>query len=239
MVRSGARRTALAVGVLALLAAGCGVPIAPSGPDPDRTDARGADSTDGEDVDRLEPIDVRTGELTDALNVLAARVEEARGLLLAGEDAVGALLGPGGGGEVPGVLPTVTPDRAGAATDDLVTALITLASDVGGERGRLVLELVRDPMLGDLGAWQRDPVGVIDGLRAVADDATASLDPDSLDAALAASPGELTRALGYALVASATDDPDLAAHAAAQGAGRLSVVVIALELAVERLDTDA
>jgi len=153
-----------------------------------------------------------------------------------GDEAVGLLLGAPGGGSGQGLLPAVEPDRGGTATDDLLTALITSAGDVGGERSRLVLELIRDPLVGDLGAWQRDPVGVIALMRAIAEEhsgegtATATL-----DAAVLEVPGELTRALGYALVIAGTDDIRLAAHAAERAIGHLGVVIVALELAVERL----
>jgi hypothetical protein len=83
-----------------------------------------------------------------------------------------------------------------------MTALVTLAGDVGGERSRAVLELVRDPMVGDLGVWQRDPLGVIALVRAVATvEHRCSSVPAQLDAALLEMPGELPRALGYAFLA--------------------------------------
>ena len=239
----------LAVATVAALGAGCGVPIPADLPD--TTPPTGTRSDEGQ-VDRLIPVDVRTEELVGALVVLGERIAEARALLVGDTAsdtspdgalaAVGVLLGAPGGGEGPGVLPAIEPDRGGTASDDLLTALITLAGDVGGERGRLVLELVRDPMLGDLGAWQRDPVGVVTVLRTIAEDAERGVeggavrDTRTLDTALLDLPGELTRALGYALVVTSSTDPALAAHAAAQAAGRLGVVLIALELAVERLE---
>ena len=245
-----ARMLAALVGTAVL--AGCGVPIPPEVPD--TTTPRGGSSGEGA-VDRLVPIDVRTEELVDALVLLGARIAEARDLMRTSADdpddldaraaTVGVLLGGPGGGDAPGVLPAVEPDRGGTASDDLLTALITLAGDVGGERGRLVTELVRDPMLGDLGAWQRDPVGVIAVLRSVADDAErrvqggALADTGTLDAAVLELTGELTRALGYALVVASSTDPALVAHAAEQGAGRLGVVLIALEIAIEQLEGPA
>jgi hypothetical protein len=247
-----ARRTAIrpivgTVGtVLCALLVGCGVPIPPEVPD---TSAPRTTPADGE-VDRLVPVDTRSQELVDALRALEGRIREARELLLAGDaagdatdadaveehPAVGVLLGAPGGGEARGVLPAIEPDRGGTASDDLITALITLASDTGGERGRLVLELVRDPMLGDLGAWQRDPVGVITLLRTIAADEDATRDARALDTAVLELPGELTRALGYALVVASSADATLVAHATEQAAGRLGVVLIAIELAIERLE---
>lgn len=233
---STAMSIAIAVSATLLLSA-CGVPIPEEVPD-----ARGPRGDGATEVDRLVPEDERADELTTALRVLTARLVEARDLLADGDEAaVGVLIGEAGGGTDPGVLPAVEPDRAGLGSDDLVNTVVTLAGDVGGERSRIVLELVRDPMLGDLGAWQRDPVGVIALLRSIAeaavtDGAPDAGDPDALDAALLEIPGELSRALGYAFVVAAADDPALSAHAATQGSGRIGVVLVALELAIERLE---
>jgi hypothetical protein len=219
--------------LLGALLMGCGVPIPPEVPDTSAPRTTAADA----EVDRLVPSDTRTEELATALRTLAARIAEARELVLAGDaGAIGVLLGAPGGGGAPGVLPAIAPDRGGTASDDLITALITLASDTGGERGRLVTELVRDPMLGDLGAWQRDPVGVITLLRTIAADEDATRGARALDAAILELPGELTRALGYTLVVDSSDDAALVAHAVEQAAGRMGVVLIAIELAVEQLE---
>jgi hypothetical protein len=238
----GAGRVAGAA-LLGALLVGCGVPIPPEVPDTSTPRTTTADA----EVDRLVPVDTRSEELAASLRALAERIAEARELVLAGptgdaadadeqHPAIGVLLGAPGGGEAAGVLPAIEPDRGGTASDDLVTALITLASDTGGERGRLVTELVRDPMLGDLGAWQRDPVGVIMLLRAIAVDEDATRDARALDAAILELPGELTRALGYVLVIASSADATLVAHAVEQAAGRMGVVLIAIELAVEQLE---
>jgi hypothetical protein len=244
------RTTRVVAGLVAAASlAGCGVPLPPEVPD--TTPPRGG-AADGGAVDRLVPVDVRSAELVDALVELSERITQARDLLLGdattdadAAEAVGVLLGAPGGGRAPGVLPAIEPDRGGTASDDLLTAIVTLAGDVGGERGRLVLELVRDPMVGDLGAWQRDPVGVVTVLRTIAEDAERRVeggapgDTRTLDAALAELSGELTRALGYAFVAASTSDGSLAAHATTQAAGRLGVVLIAVEIATERLEDAA
>lgn len=162
-----------------------------------------------------------------ALAEIGARLVE---LLLGSEEV--ATEAADGTAAPPGLLPAVAPDRAALGSDDLVTRTITLAGDVGGERSRLVLELVRDPMVGDLGAWQRDPLGVIALVRAAV---TGADDVASLDAALLELPGELTRALGYATVLAERDEPTLLAHAAASGAARMRVVLIAISLADEEL----
>jgi hypothetical protein len=241
--RHSVHRVVASTTAIVLLAA-CGVPLpadVPTAQDP---------VAPSSDVDVLAP----TGPVIDALDAqlreLAARVTEARALLDAaaatpadadaqGAAAVAALLGTDGSG--PGVLPAIEPDRAGQGSDDLVTGLVTLAGDLGGPASRIVLELVRDPLVGDLGAWQRDPVGVIELLRTLAATAvtdaaqTGRADVASLDASLLELTGELTRALGYALVVAGSDDAGLTGHAASAASARLGVVIIAIELAREEL----
>jgi hypothetical protein len=244
--------------VTASMITACGVPV-PGGPLP--TPAEPSGSGAGSDVDTLVPRDEGSAELTAQLLRIADRTEQVRASLQAvvdagadagaatdtdlveslralGDGTVGLLLGAPAGGAGQGLLPAVEPDRGGTATDDLITALITSAGDVGGERSRLVLELIRDPLLGDLGAWQRDPVGVIALMRSIAEEHSRSgTEPAALDTAMLEIPGELTRALGYALLIAGTDDVSLAVHAAERAIGHLGVVIVALELAVERLAT--
>lgn len=264
-ISRGARVAPVTLVALTALLAGCGVPLpadVPSAPSP----AVGAGRADElRPIDLGSPLLVtRLTELSDAVTIartpldaavtlIAQRTaasagtggldDEALEALLAevhalGDEALAALLGGTDpeGTRRPGLLPAREPDRAGASSDDLVTALVTAAGDLGGERSQLVMELVRDPMVGDLGAWQRDPLGVIALVRATVADAK---DATELDAALLEIPGELTRVLGYATVIATTTDPALARHAAVQGGARLGVVLIAIELAIEALGRSA
>jgi hypothetical protein len=236
-------RPVLGAILAAVLSAGCslpGVPIDLPSDEPQRTG--------GADVDPLEAIDGGSAVLRAQLDVVAVRVADARLLF----EAAGALdaddadareeivavgtrileLMLGTEDARDGLLPAIEADRSAVGSDDLISRTVTLAGDVGGERARLVLELVRDPMVGDLGAWQRDPLGVIALVRAAVEDAT---DVATLDAALLELPGELTRALGYAFVLTERAEPALIEHAAASGAARLRVVLVALSLADEAL----
>jgi hypothetical protein len=246
-VRSRRRAELMLAGLLASVLAGCGVPVPPTVPD--TSVPRDGGMSSNAPVDRLIADDDGSAVLTAQLETITALVSDVEALLLDaaaaagsgdteasrahGASAVALMVGSGGGGEGRGLVPAIEPDRGRAGSDDLITTLITVAGDVGGERSRLVLELVRDPMLGDLGAWLRDPVGVITLLRAAAD---SSDDAAALDAALLELPGELTRALGFALAVASTDDPALALHAARQASGRLGVVLVAIELAAETLE---
>lgn len=245
---------ALVVGTLTALLAGCGIPIPTEVPD--TSAPRDGVPDGGAPTDRLVAVDDGSQMLITRLAAIDVLLLDIESLLLdvadlaaegdidavraVGEAAVARMLGTAGGSaggsEGPGLVPAIEPDRSGAGSDDLVTALVTAAGGVGGERSRLILELVRDPMLGDLGTWQRDPVGVIAVLRSAA---VTSTDAGALDAVLLQLSGELTRALGYALAVAATDDPALASHAARQAAGRIGVVLVAVELATEALEGPA
>jgi hypothetical protein len=231
----------------AVLASACGVPVPP---DP-TADARD-DIVPSTARELLDPTDVGSDVLGAQLTVLAERVAEIQQLLRAAEELLAAPVGPGssvagqlqaaselgdaalvlllgdgsGEGDPVGLLPNIEPDRAARGSADLITATVTLAGDVGGERSRTVLELVRDPMVGDLGVWQRDPLGVIALLRATAGTAT---EPATLDRDLQAYSGLLTRTLAYVLVLTTTSDPVLARHAAGTGAAHLAVVGFAID----------
>ena len=264
-VTRGAPVASVALLVVAALLAGCGIPLpadVPNAPSP----AVGAGRAEElRPIDLGSPLLVtRLTELSDAVTIIRAPIDAAVTLIdqrtaaravtgglsdedlealldevhALGDEVLVALLGGADpeGTPRPGLLPAREPDRAGASSDDLMTALVTSAGDLGGERSQLVMELVRDPMVGDLGAWQRDPLGVIALVRATVADAKNATE---LDAALLEIPGELTRVLGYATVIASATDPALARHAAVQGGARLGVVLIAIELAIEAVGRSA
>ena len=244
-MRAARAARAVTVAIATILLAGCAVPVPDlpeeAAPAPvqggDGLELTTQDAAGAALADQLAALDAAVAAVAAALGAAATAgaagdVDAARA---AGTTAVELLLGTPG---TAGLLPTRATDRAGGGADDLITATVTLAGDVGGERARVVLELVRDPLAGDLGAWQRDAPGVIDGLRATV--AAAGPDAAALDAGLAVVAGELTRALGYALAVASAPDPALAAHAAGVGAARLEVVRVALELGMAALaDGDA
>ena len=219
----------------ALALAGCGVPVPDLPADTRPSPAQGGEGLEltAEDTGgaalaaQLVVLDAAVAAVAAALEDAARAADrgDVAAARAAGATAVDLLLGTD---DAPGLLPAVAADRGGGGSADLVTATVTLAGDVGGERARVVLELVRDPLVGDLGAWQRDAPGVIDGLRAVV--AAAGADPAALDAGLATVAGELTRTLGHALAVAVAPDAALAAHAAGEGVARLEVVRVALEL---------
>ncbi len=131
------------------------------------------------------------------------------------------------------LLPAETVERTGsAAMPDLLTTTLTLAQDVGGALGRDTAAILRDPIAGDLGAWQRDPAGMVGLAREVA---TSSTDVPALEVAILELDGEGTRALAWTFVAEVAADPEQddadldLVHAAAERA-RAHIELIALAI---------
>jgi hypothetical protein len=139
-------------------------------------------------------------------------------------------------GPVP-LLPATPSERDATAErpDDLLTATATLAGDDASPRARTVLELLRDPIAGDLGAWLRDAEGVVAVVRDVAAAALgAGDDLEEAGTTVRGLDGEATRALAWtfaALDALGSGRPELAREHAARGAAHLEVVRLGIDLA--------
>jgi len=128
------------------------------------------------------------------------------------------------------LLPSQTLDRSeSAASPDLLSETMTLASDVGGDLGRDITEVLRDPIAGDLGSWQRDPAGVVALAERVA---TSSTDLTTLETAIRELEGEGTRALAWTFVAegaAGANDLELARGAAERALAHVQIMLLAVE----------
>ena len=193
---------------------------------------------------QLDLIEATVTAARDALRTAATAAEPAaaRSAVI---DARTLLLAEGTptDGPMP-LLPAATAERD-AASDlptDLLTATATLAGDDVSPRARTVLELLRDPIAGDLGAWQRDAEGMVTLVGEVADAALAAGDAlDAAEAAVRELDGEATRALAWTSAASEALEagrPDLAREHAARGAAHLEVVRLGIGLARDALLAD-
>jgi hypothetical protein len=243
--RSRPRALRLAVAAtLVALAVGCAEPALP-------------ETTDGEGAER--PVETRTpdpardslvSQLADLRVAVAATRDELAEAMeapnpsagrRAGDRAVARLVNDPalevsatGLDEAPSPLfPSTTTERGSIdGADDLLTGTLTAARDAGGSLGRASLDLLRDPLAGDLGNWQRDPAGVVASVRAAAGSAD---DLGSLEQAVLELPGEGTRALAWALL---TADPprsaDLVAYAE-RGVAHLDLVLAALDDLLDQL----
>lgn len=213
-------RPAVATLLPALLlgAGGCAEPSVPTEPEPAEVEAPTESPTP-------EP---EQAQLMATVGELVASLERARDLLVEAADGADTasgraaadtalaqlVVGLGDGDpEGPPVFPSVTAEeRGGSGTaDDALTLALTAANDAGGTLGDDVSDVLRDPLAGDLGAWQRDPAGLVELARQAG--ATPG-DLDAVEEAVFELPGEGTRAIAWAMLAAdANRDDDVAAYA--------------------------
>lgn len=225
------------VGVLAgvALLAGCELPGAP---------VEEASPTTTSTALGSEPPDPRDAHLTTALEELRRSVAAARHALATAQTAAGdeattaaetavALLAaqeeiaeeepdpdprplfPG-----PVVSREETVDYGDAFTETLS------AARAAGSAGAPVLDLLRDPVAGDVGTWQRDAEGM---LEQIDDAARPTDDVAEAEASVAELAGEGTRALAWALLAAGADDDDLRSAFAERGVAHLDIVLAAVD----------
>lgn len=174
-----------------------------------------------------------------SLAAAQAGADRALGLLIldpgagrAGDDTVGEPEEQGDEAAVPAshapvLLPSETVERSDSATTgDLLNATLTLAGDLGGELGRDVADVLRDPIAGDLGAWQRDPAGMV-GLAA--ETAQTSDDIAALERAIMGLEGEGTRALAWTFVVTEATELAVARDAAERALAHVELMLFAVE----------
>jgi hypothetical protein len=144
----------------------------------------------------------------------------------AGDRALAWLLDDPDEDGVAALFPSTTTDRGDLGTADVLTLSLTAARDAGGTLGRSALELLRDPIAGDLGTWQRDPAGVVASVESTiagAGDLTAR------EQAVLELPGEGTRALAWALLTADARDADTAAAYAERGLAHLDLILLSID----------
>jgi hypothetical protein len=202
-----------------------------------------------EEVAAPAPTEVPSPEeevLREQLRILAASVARARDHLrevaeasdldeaqAAGDAAAAQLVADGrlSDDDPPAVLPAESVVRGDQrAEPDAVTPALSAARQVGGSFGEQVVAMLRDPIAGDLGTWERDPAGMIAQAEAVADPDTAL---EELDAAVLELGGDALRALTWALLAAEADDLELARAYGERGAVHLDLVLEAMAEVVE------
>jgi hypothetical protein len=214
--------------VLALVVAACADPVdAPQQEGDAAQNPLGAEAPDpgrealvGE-VDRLRDLLAAVSE-----HLSSAAAAESSGQLREETGAAVELLIGDPGGDMTPLFPVETGERGGGGGDDLLTNLLTVAREAGGNDGREVRELTRDLVAGDLGAWQRDADGMVAMVETVAAPGGAL---EETEQAVFELPGETTRALAWALLADATSDLERAREYAERGATHIDVAVSAID----------
>lgn len=202
-------------------------PIASSTPDPAR------DALDAE-VERLGAT-VATAREALAETLDASTPARAR---QAATDALALLVAGADDGDDPRPLfpaESLGRDEVSDAPDQLTNTL-TAARDVGGAHGNAVVDLLRDPVAGDLGAWQRDAAGVLLSIEATTQEAA---DLDGLEMAIAELPGLGTQAVAWVQLAAAATSLDQARAFAERGLAGLDTIVVGVDLLTRDAEGDA
>jgi hypothetical protein len=203
-----------------------------------------------QDVEEGEPAEDPTPDpsepdreaLTDDLGELSALLEQVRTELARAADATAPAEARAAGaaaralliddptrpsGAAAALFPSVSADR-GAVDDrtDLFTRLLTAAREAGGTLGGATLELLRDPLAGDLGAWEQDPEGLLAGIQAVA---RPGVPLDELDVEVLGLDGDGARAIAWVLLLEDTPDLELAAAYAERADLHTELVLMATD----------
>ncbi len=176
-------------------------------------------------ADEVEQVVALVEDIRDALDDAAAAetLEDAQ----AGLERADALLVAEAGSDAAALLPIEPAERTESRVGrDAFTELLTEAREVGGELGRSVVEALRDPVAGDLGAWELDAPGVVETAR------TTGRTAGGIDAAMEpilALEGEAAKALAWVALGRDSSDLDQARDAAELAEGHLEVIVLVLE----------
>lgn len=227
---------AAVVGLLAgLLAAlvltACAEPELPEGDvtdaDPGPTEPAAPDPSRDQLLAALDELTAAATAASEAL-LAAQQAPDAAAARRAGAQAVAELvadptLTAGARPTGRALLPGRSADRgATTASDDALTTLATAARNGPEPLASQVTDLLRDPIAGDLGAWSRDPAGMVRLAQTAA--ATGAELPETEQAVLGL-PGEATRALAWSLRVADSDDPEEAASYAERGLAHLDLIL--------------
>jgi hypothetical protein len=223
---------ALALGLAVVALAGCREPVA--GPDGDGTVAAEEPLASVTPDPRRDALIASFGDLTASVTTArdalaeAAEATTTTAATAAANDALAALVvdATGTAPQTRPLFPAETVDRSTAtAVEDQLTLTASIARDAG-TAGRELLHVLRDPIAGDLGAWQRDAAGV---LASISEATTGATSLDDLDAAIAELPGLGTRAIAYAQLVTRASSTEAAVAFAERGAAHLEVILATLE----------
>jgi hypothetical protein len=231
------RRWSVVVGVAVVLGTGCSVADdAPAGPATDPSEAPIASATPDPArdalLDEVRRLTATVGAAREELAV-ALDAEGPTAARQAGRDTLAVLVAESGpddttADEVRPLFPAESLGRDGTLdAPDQLTNTLTAARDVGGPLGRAVVELLRDPVAGDLGSWERDAAGVLVGVEATTRDAD---DLEGLEQAITGLGGLGTQAIAWVqLTAEASSTEDARAYAE-RGLASLDTIVVGIDL---------
>ncbi|MFP4636496.1 MAG: hypothetical protein ACLFRD_11595, partial [Nitriliruptoraceae bacterium] len=217
-----------------LVAAACAEPELdePAQPQGD-PEPLGSEEPDPERDELITQLEAFATAVEDVREPLRAAIEsdDASRVRVAADDALGAFAADTEG-------TTVFPSQTGesereSGDDDLLRTTLAQARTVGGELGGDTVEILRDPIAGDLGAWERSPQEMFESTVAAAEEA------DDLDAATEAVldlAGDGPRAIAWLALTRDTSDDQLALEAATQADGHLEVIVLAIGFVLDEAE---
>jgi hypothetical protein len=225
------RPTSTAAALLVTLLLGCTEPGLQEAPEESEVgdaipEPAAAPQRDEEVLDALEALTLAVTAVREDLAAVmdASDADRARAAATAALDGLLAD-GTGTSGGLP-LLPSTEIDRAtSGGARDLLTGTLTVARASGGPLARATVDVLSDPIAGDLGSWERDPAGVIATVEATI---AGSDDLDELDRAVLSLPGDATRALAWTLLASRAPGAAEARTYADRASAHLSIVLTAL-----------
>ncbi|GGI07642.1 hypothetical protein [Egicoccus halophilus] len=228
--------TLLLAALLAAGSFGCAEPDLPEQPSADGAEAPDAEPAPSPQREELvAATDDLLRSLTRARDLLheASEASQVGAARAAAGQALAYLIDGAGRGEVDSapVFPATTVEERGGGgeVDDALTLTLTSANDAGGTVGREVAEALRDPLAGDLGAWQRDPAGVLATVeQSVRDTDTV----EATERAVFELAGEGTRAIAWTLLAAEARSVDDVTQYAERAAAHLEVAQTAIETAL-------
>lgn len=206
--------------VAAVIMAGCAEPPIPQGDTtPPDTPPRQTAQIDplGEALDAA--VDLLTAALNDIHDVLATDASDPDALHANGQAALELLVFANDA-----VFPSARPDTERDATgNDQLTVVLNAARAAGGHRGDMVVNAIRDTLAGDLGSWERDPVGMrTTALSAYG--ATVEITKDTV----AALPADGMRAVAWIAFAMNHDSPEVIKDAFVMAQTHLEIVTFSV-----------
>jgi hypothetical protein len=169
-----------------------------------------------DDFKRLETADSAIGARATSLRLRAVMAADPRWTDLDGDGEPDDL-------GVRSLLPGPDSDSRVEPIDygDALTYVLAVARDAGAD-GSAFADVMRDPMVADLGSWQRDAGGLLQSIESAVTGVRTLEDAERVVGDLV---GEAPKALAWALLAVATDDLSMLQAYGARGVVHIELII--------------
>ncbi|MEX2533178.1 MAG: hypothetical protein WD360_04365 [Nitriliruptoraceae bacterium] len=209
--------------IATVIMAGCAEPHIPQG-DASPPDTPLRETADVDPLDKAldDAVDLLITALDDINNLLATDATERDTLHTSGQTALELLVFANDA-----VFPSARPETERNATgNDRLTVVMNAARASGSHRGDMVMNALRDTLAGDLGSWERDPVG----MRTTALSAYGATFETTKDA-VATLPADGMRAVAWIAFAVNHDSPEVIKDAFITAQTHLEIVTFSVRAA--------